>query len=264
MQGLIFDIKRFAVHDGPGIRQTIFFKGCPLDCRWCHNPESKKYSPESFCLKRKFGNHISEETESVGRWMSAGDIIDSVEKDRVFYEESGGCGTFSGGEPLLQTDFLSEVIQLSKKSGFHTSVDTCGYASESDLKKIIPFTDLFLFDVKMTNNNKHKEYTGVSNELIIKNLKLLDEIKMNVLVRYPLIPGVNDLVEDIAGLAALVSSLKNIRTVCILPFHRLSEAKHKKFGYTYRMGGTMEPEKSKIETVSEILKSSGLTVRTGS
>jgi pyruvate formate lyase activating enzyme len=264
-EGIIFDIKKYSIHDGPGIRTTVFFKGCPLHCPWCHNPEGQSSKPEimvrsyrclkdcteclSVCEERALtkvdqaliidrekcdacGKCVkvcsSEAIVTVGRKMNAQEVMQEVEKDMIFHDDSGGGVTFSGGEPLLQSDFLSALLIQAKEKKIHITVDTCGYASSATLDKISDKVDLFLYDVKMIDDQKHKKFTGKSNKLVLRNLKTLAQKGKKVIVRIPLIPGVNDDEENIQKTAKFIQSLKNIKHISLLPYHKLGQDKHKR------------------------------------
>ncbi len=188
MKGLIFDIKRYAIHDGPGIRVTFFMKGCPLECWWCHNPESISPLPQTVQRTDKIGNRQFQVTEQIGKEYSVGELLDIVNRDLVFIEESGGGVTFSGGEPLMQSEFLSEALGLFRQSGIHTAVDTSGQADRRIIDRIIGDTDLFLFDIKHLDPDKHLKYTGVRNGLILDNLTYILSRGKKVNIRIPIIP----------------------------------------------------------------------------
>ena len=189
MQGIIFDIKHYAIHDGPGIRTTVFLKGCPLGCWWCHNPESRSGDIFQYKKQEKIEGRIVEQIETIGKNYTVPEVMKEIEKDIVFFEESGGGVTFSGGEPFKQTEFLKELLKCCKKQEIHTCVDTTGYVKTDQLEKAALFTDLFLFDLKHFDDKMHIKYTGVSNKQILENLQLLDEMGKSVQIRYPLIPG---------------------------------------------------------------------------
>ncbi len=196
MMGIVFDIKRFAVHDGPGIRTTVFLKGCPLRCRWCHNPESMEASPCRLPKTYQVGTSTFTETEAVGSEMSVEELMRELRKEKVFMEESGGGVTFSGGEPLFQPSFLKEMLMACKAEHIHTVVDTSGYASSTALDSVIPFTDLFLFDLKIIDSELHLHWTGVGNSIILANFDRLISAGARVRVRIPLIPGLTVAVEE--------------------------------------------------------------------
>ena len=219
MKGTIFDIQRFSIHDGPGIRTTVFLKGCPLSCIWCHNPESRNPGIETFPGNIKVGTETTSE-----------EILTEVLKDRIFYDESDGGVTFSGGEPFHQPEFLKENLLLCRQNDLHTVVDTSGYTSYDILDEIYELTDLFLFDLKIADYFKHIEYTGVSNELIINNLKKLTERGNKVIVRIPLIPKITDSKENIVGLINHLKKIKNIPEINLLKYNKIGESKYKRFG----------------------------------
>ena len=176
MKGLIFSVKRYSVHDGPGIRVTFFMKGCPLSCLWCHNPEGIFPGKEHFTHTRRIGNREFERVEVVGKDYTVDDIIRILDEEKIFIDQSKGGVTFSGGEPMMQADFLVEALKACKTNGYHTVVDTSGYTAPGNFRAVMPFTDLFLFDIKHLNNEFHLRYTGVSNTDIISNLRMiLDE-----------------------------------------------------------------------------------------
>lgn len=224
-QGTIFKIKRYALHDGPGIRTTVFLKGCPLSCPWCHNPEGQR--PDIETIRKSAGrNKSGHEREPVGWKVTTQELIAEIEKDRIFFDTSGGGVTFSGGEPLMQADFLTELLINCRKIGIHTAVDTSGFAPLEKLKRVAEVTDLFLFDVKVVNPEAHLRLTHCSNQSIIANLKWLDQSGKKVIVRFPLIPGVTDDVANIEAVAELLARLPSLRQVDVLPFHRVGSGKY--------------------------------------
>lgn len=228
MQGLIFDIKRYAVHDGPGIRTTIFFKACPLNCWWCHNPESQDVKTQKLVNKIIIDGITLEQTEYIGKVMTVDELMTEIRKDILFFDESGGGVTFSGGEPLMQFDFLYEVLKRCKQENIHTCVDTSGLISSEKIEKIIPYTDLFLYDLKHFDDTLHKKYTGVSNKLILKNFELLYKKNAKIRARFPLIPGINDTDENIEMLKQFLTKNSLIEQLDILPYHNIANHKYKK------------------------------------
>jgi len=244
--GIIFDIKKYAIHDGPGIRTTIFFKGCSMGCQWCHNPESKNFDVEEFVVKDRVKKTTKNET--VGYEISVDDIIEKIEKDRVFYDESGGGVTFSGGEPLVQTNFLLEILKECKKSKIHTIVDTCGEASWKNFEIIIDYVDLFLYDLKIIDNVLHNKYTGVSNKRIHDNLKKLIESGKQIEIRIPLIPNITDTDINLNNLIDFISSLKIKPSVILLPYNPLNRDKLDRFCLENTF------EKLKIQSKKKLLK----------
>ena len=295
--GIIFNIQRYSIHDGPGIRTTVFLKGCPLNCWWCQNPESQLSGQEmlfwgvrcigcgacsticpSNAIQIKNGIPVTEKEkcilcgkctekcpalarEMIGKKLTTEEVTKEIEKDLVFYEESGGGVTFSGGEPLGQSEFLEGLLNSCREKKIHTAVDTSGYISWGILKKIIPKVDLFLYDLKIMDNERHKKYTGISNEIILENLKKLSSVHHNIFVRFPLIPGINDDYQNIKETGEFLSSLK-ISQVNILPYHYIGIDKYRRLGRTYHLAATQKPpSEEKLSEVSAILSKFNLNVK---
>lgn len=299
-KGTIFDIKRYAIHDGPGIRTTIFLKGCSLRCQWCQNPEGQEAYPEliirasrcamecSECVSvcpqdaiSKDGNSLEidkakcdlcakcedvcvyEALEVVGREMTVEEVMEEIEKDKVFFDESGGGITFSGGEPLVQLDFLEALLNEIRKKGIHVTLDTSGYISFEDLDRISDKVDLFLYDLKIMDDKKHKKYTGVSNKLILENLGKLAERGESVAVRIPLISGINDDDKSIQMFVDYLQSLRNIKQINLLSYHTGGSEKHKRLRKE-RLPRTFEtPSEERIEEIKKILSDAGFSVKAG-
>ena len=264
-EGIIFDIQRFSVNDGPGIRTTVFLKGCPLNCIWCHNPESKECKPEisyteslccncAACIKScdnhkpdENGKHLfnrglcaacgkcvqncyAQALQVIGRGATAGQIRDEALKDQMFYQTSGGGITLSGGEPLAQHFFAKAILSLCKDAGIHTCIETCGAVSRTVLADVLPFTDLFLYDVKETDPKRHLQYTGCDNGQIFANLRWLDVQKAKIILRCPVIPGLNDREDHFCEIALLADELHNVVGIEIEPYHPLGVSKCEKIG----------------------------------
>ncbi|MCK4257488.1 MAG: glycyl-radical enzyme activating protein [Halanaerobiales bacterium] len=297
-KGSIFNIQRYSVHDGPGIRTTIFLKGCPLSCWWCHNPESQSSKLERVfrqeqcigcgtCIKicankaivlidgKASINDAScslcgecvhfcpvNAVEMMGKIVTVEDVMKEIKKDVIFFDESGGGVTFSGGEPLVQNEFLYDLLDRCKQEEIHTTVDTSGYISWEKLNQIASRTDLFLYDIKLMDNEKHKKYIGVSNVLILENLKKLSESDKKIFARIPAIPGINDDDENIIKTGEFLSKLK-IDQVNLLPYHNIGIDKYKKLGMTYKVQNVKVPSDEKMNQLSEILKRMGLNVKIG-
>jgi len=265
MKGLLFSIKRYAIHDGPGIRVTFFMKGCPLDCWWCHNPEG--ISPAALTIERtdRVGEREFKSMEVVGKEYTPEDLLAIAERERVFMEQSGGGVTFSGGEPTLQFDFLLETLKLMKKSGFNTAVDTSGYTSKDLLTEIMPFTDTFLFDIKHIDSEEHKKYTGVENDMIIANLDMILASGGNVMIRIPVIPGVSDSIEYMERLKEFIQARKvsGIKEIDLLPYHKTGSSKYRRFKMEDRMEGVEQIPVSRMKEFKELMASTGIRVKTG-
>lgn len=258
-KGLIYDIRHYCIHDGPGIRTTVFFKGCPLRCAWCHNPESQEGQVELVPVDRELDGKHFENTLTVGSWQSAGEVMQEIEKDAVFYAESGGGVTFSGGEPLMQADFLVELLTLCKQKGIHTAIDTCGHAEPAAPEKVMGLADLWLFDLKLMDDLKHIEYTGVSNELTLSNLKRLADKGKEIIIRFPVIPGITDDEENLDELVKLMKRLRLSR-IDLLPYHATAREKYRRFGRDYMLGGIKSPSEIRMSELKAFFAKAGLGV----
>lgn len=248
--GFIYDIKKYAIHDGPGIRTTVFLKGCPLDCWWCHNPESRNPLPQNRKKLRpqKSLTLFAETPQLVGVRVSAEAVMKEIRKDILFYDQSGGGVTFSGGEPLLQEDFLTSLLKSCRKEDIHTAVDTSGYVKFTAFEKILDFTNVFLYDIKLLDDGLHRKYTGVSNRLIFENLKKLQQKGAAIRVRIPLIPGITDTKLNLEGIISFLKSETQFKRVDLLPFNRMGESKYERLEVEYRLG------KREMQTAEEIEK----------
>lgn len=263
MQGVVFDIKHYAVHDGPGIRQTIFFKGCPMRCQWCHNPESQSAQIEKYCQQNHLGEKVFMRDKKIGWVATTEELLKEIEKDVVFFEESGGGVTFSGGEPLEQFDFVYDLAYKCKERGIHTAIDTCGYAGTKQIDQLTKVIDLFLYDLKLIDSEEHYKYTGVENDLIISNLRFLDMLEQEVIVRFPLIPDITTRPENVKGMVELMSSLTNIKKIDVLPYHNIAKEKYTRFGkpFSLDVGRNLLP--ADVTSIRQQFLKAELEVKTG-
>lgn len=290
MTGCIFDIMKYSVHDGPGIRTTVFLKGCPLNCWWCHNPEGQALKPEIMlwpdrcigcgeCQKACQFQAIAhpenctqcgkcaevcpaEARVLVGRTMSIEETLHEIEKDMVFYRQSGGGVTFSGGEPLMQPDFLEAMLKVCRQREIHTALETTGYARPETLLRLSSLVDLFLYDLKLMDDAAHRKYTGVSNRMIIENLKMLAENQARIIARVPIIPGINDDQKNINDIGELLTSLK-LNEVHLLPYHRAGTDKYRRLNRTYLLPDLKEPTAAYMAVLANQLQKFGLTTKIG-
>lgn len=291
-EGKIFDIQHFGVHDGPGIRTLVFFKGCPMKCAWCCNPESQSPEPHIryidskcnacyACLAVCPANAITPGGETIleinfeackscesrpciqvcnhgalsltGYTIETEKLMDIISRDAAFYRNSGGGVTFTGGEPLAQPEFLAGILAECRKEGIHTAIETCGYCSHEDLKAILPMVDLVLFDIKIIDSEKHRHYTGNSNQVILDNLAWLSTQKKRIVLRFPLIPGITDTEENINDVIKIMKRL-GLKEVDLEPYHSLGVAKYEEFGIINRLGGLLAEAGYPEERLKEILK----------
>jgi len=299
-QPFIFDIKRYAINDGPGIRIVIFLKGCNLNCAWCHNPESisseteRMYAPAKCiqcgtCVMACSEKAITLTSEGIitddvlckmcgkcadvcptkaieisGHPMSVTEIMNEIEKERVFFDQSGGGVTFSGGEPLLQSKFLIELLDECSKRGIHTAVDTAGLANTEIILDVAKRTDLFLYDLKMMDSERHRKWVGVPNEKILENLKAVAATGVKIIIRIPLIGGVNDDAENIKATARFVAELSGEKkSVNLLPYHKIAQTKYQKLGRPDDFQLLEEPTKEAQQQAIAIFEKYGIQASIG-
>lgn len=297
--GLVFLIQRYSVQDGPGLRTTVFMKGCPLRCQWCQNPESLKPYPELMsrdtkCLllgkcveacpvgaitldpqKSRKINWVrcnlcfkcvdacpAKALSKVGEYMTVEEVMAEIERDELFYQRSGGGITISGGEPLLQWQFVYRLLKACKRRHLHTALDTCGYAPWTTLRKVLEYVDLVLYDIKHMEPKAHKEATGKSNRLILSNARMTS-LQTKVWLRIPLIPGFNDSEENLAKLSRLGREIV-AEKISILPYHRLAEEKYKQLGKRYTLVGLEPPSQEHLQEIQKFIQSFDLPVTIGS
>jgi pyruvate formate lyase activating enzyme len=299
IKGFIFNIMRYSIHDGPGLRTSIFFKGCSLSCNWCHNPEGISSVAQRIyrqylcigcgqCMDRCSQNALTltpngvvadekrctqcltcaqtcpaEAMEFIGKSMTVSEVLEEIKKDVPFYDESGGGVTFSGGEPLNQPHFLLEMLNACGELDLHRTVDTAGYADSKLLLKIAEQTDLFLYDLKHMDPLKHRLYTGVSNEKILCNLELLARQGTQITIRIPIVPGINDDEENIERVGAFLGRLPGIHHVHILPYHSVAQGKYRSLKTDFPLADVESPSQMQMEAIAEHLKKNDLQVALG-
>ncbi len=292
---LVIDITRMTVHNGPGIRTVIFFKGCPLRCLWCSTPESQKETPEialfpekcigcgdclpvcpraalspegeSVVLNRSLCDNCgtcasvcyAEALKKIGHPYTVDELVREVIKDKVIYRHSGGGVTISGGEPLLYPDFTFDLLKELKKNGIGTGVDTCGFVPRENIESVLPYVDFFLWDIKHMDREKHIEYTGVSNDLILDNLRFVSEKGIPVYLRLPLIPGYNDSDDNLLDMCQLTKSLPSLVEVHLLPMHHLGSARYAALGREYPIEGLPLFHQDILTRMKRLVESTGLT-----
>ncbi|MCP4379737.1 MAG: glycyl-radical enzyme activating protein [bacterium] len=300
LSGWIFDIKKFALHDGPGIRTTVFCKGCPLRCLWCHNPESLELTAElslsgdkcigcggcveacpsealriddsgtcqcqrdlcqrcGKCVDKCFSGAL----EMIGQEVSVDDVMDQVGKDATFYRVSGGGVTISGGEPLAQSEFVTDILRQCQAEGFHTALDTCGCAPWETLRTAAEYADLVLYDLKLIDSDAHKQYTGATNDLILENLRRLCRDDLPVEIRIPIIPSLNDSDESIDAAGEFISTLENVPPVRLLAYHRFAAAKYARLDRENSHPHIESPDAASLNQIAERLSAFDLTVLAG-
>jgi pyruvate formate lyase activating enzyme len=297
--GLVFNIQKYSVQDGPGIRTTVFLKGCPLCCQWCHNPESMSPRREIIVISQRctgcgecravcpFGEVIAGEgalpprpeqctlcaacvdacptgaRQMMGREMSVAEVVKEVVKDRIFYEDSGGGVTISGGEPLAQPRFLLVLAQALSAAGLRVALDTTGFGGTEHLLAAATFSDLVLYDLKAFNEERHRELTGVSNRTILSNLKALNEMHRNIWIRLPVVPGFNDDLTELERIAGFVAELRSVTLVNLLPFHKSGLHKYARLGWTHAMEGVEAPSAEVMERAAGVFRRRHLKVKIG-
>lgn len=298
IKGVIFNIQKFSLHDGPGIRTIVFFKGCRMTCLWCSNPESQDISPQimfnkNLCTKcgrcqleceysaidmnslyrinKDKCNNCEKCIESClngalvleGKKCSVEEIVKELKKDSIQYRRSHGGITLSGGEVLLQPNFAAELLKECKSYGWHTAIETAMYVNSEAVKKVMPYIDLAMIDIKSMNSEVHKRFTGVGNESILKNIKLSDELAKEIIIRVPVIEGFNADLESIREIAQFSKSLKGLKRIDLLPYHNYGEGKYEAIGKEYLLGELKAPSENKMNTLKSLVKEMGIICTIG-
>lgn len=299
IKGVIFNIQKFSLHDGPGIRTIVFFKGCHMSCLWCSNPESQEIAPQimfnknlctkcgrcesvcenlaidmnssyridkSKCIKCKkcIESCLNGALVLEGKELSVEEIIKELKKDSVHYRRSNGGITLSGGEALLQSDFAVELLKECKSYGWHTAIETAMHVNSEAVKKVIPYIDLAMIDIKSMNNEVHKKFTGVGNDIILENIKLSDELAKEIIIRVPIIEGFNADLESIREIVQFSKSLTKLKRIDLLPYHNYGETKYEASGKEYLLRGLKAPSEDKMNTLKSLVNSMGISCTIGS
>ena len=296
--GIIFDIKKYSIHDGPGTRTTVHMKGCPLSCWWCHNPESQSMTPLILFRREKCigcgacvrscpnkaisvtedslttdmglcdGCGICEDVcpsgarELCGKKYTVDQLMSELRKDEIFFRDGGGV-TFSGGEPLMQPAFVIEALKACGREGFHRALDTCGFVDRKVVTEAAKDTDLFLYDLKHMDPARHRQYTGIDNAVILENLIAISELGSKINIRFPFMPGLNTDDENVRALGKFVSGLKGITGVNILPYHSAARGKHQRWNMEYKLPDLLPPTENQTRRAARILEGFGLKVHIG-
>jgi pyruvate formate lyase activating enzyme len=297
--GFVSKIQRYSIKDGPGIRTTVFLKGCSMRCQWCSNPELINPYPEilkdqKVCLRcgecfsscpedaifKENDEYVINRTlctacgicveacpvdayELIGRSMSVDELVTELIKDLIFYEVSGGGVTFSGGEPTLQHRFVRKVAQELKGKQIHVALDTCGNVPWENLDGLTDVVDLVLYDIKFMDHEKHERFTGANNKLILQNAEKLSDVGVPLIIRLPLLPGINDTIEETVKIASFIEELKSVKQIDVLPYHRYGVGKYEMLGREYRLESLESPDRNHLEHLRDILQAHGFKVTIG-
>jgi len=255
VKGRIFDIQRYSIHDGPGIRTNVFLKGCVLRCRWCCNPESQEYQIQIMRMDGK--------DKVIGRDVTVEEVMEEIKKDTRYYERSGGGVTLTGGETLCQPEFAVALLRECKEAGFHTAIESTACAPYQTIEKLLPYLDLYLLDIKHRNPDKHREFTGKSNELILENARKLAIDAKELIIRVPVIPTFNNTPEEIREIAEFAASLPNVKELHLLPYHRLGQDKYSGLGREYLLDGYRPLTEQDMEPLLFEVEKTGLRCQIG-
>jgi pyruvate formate lyase activating enzyme len=277
--GRIFNLQRFSLQDGPGLRTTVFLKGCPLSCAWCHNPESQSAEPELVKVEGRCiacgGCHGVSEAEAcvdvcptgaqqlLGQDLSVAELVEEVLRDRPFFEQSGGGVTFSGGEPLMQPAFLLQALAELRRLGIHRALDTCGLGRQEDLLEAAALSDLVLFDLKHMDDAQHRAWTGAGNGAILANLEALGRVHGQIWIRVPVIPDVNDDAANLEATACFVARLPGVRRLDLLPYHSTGAAKFRRLGRKYALEQVPSPTTDRMAELADLFQTRGIPTTVG-
>lgn len=253
--GRIFDIQKYSIHDGPGIRTIVFLKGCVLRCRWCCNPESQEYSVQQMIVGGK--------PKTMGRDVTVAEVMEEVERDRPYYRRSGGGLTLSGGECLCQPDFSAALLRAAKENGINTAIESTGCAKWEQIQKLLPYLDLYLMDIKHMSSQKHKQFTSQPNELILENARKIAENAKHLIIRVPVIPTFNDTVPEISAIAKFAASLPNVKELHLLPYHRMGADKYTGLGRDYTLSTLVPPTADHMDRLLDAVLAEGLQGQIG-
>lgn len=254
-KGRIFDIQKFSIHDGPGIRTIVFLKGCVLKCQWCCNPESQNYGIETMIVQGK--------QKKIGRDVTVGEVMEEVKQDLPYYRRSGGGVTLSGGEALCQPVFAVELLKACKEYGLHTAMESTACAGFETIEKYLPYLDLYLMDIKHVNCRKHEEFTGKSNELILENARKIAQSETELIIRVPVIPSFNHTAEEIRSIAEFARTLSGVTELHLLPYHRLGQDKYTGLGREYKLERIVPISNEAMKELSKEVEKTGLTCQIG-
>ncbi len=255
VSGRIFDVQKFSVHDGPGVRTIVFLKGCFLRCKWCCNPESQSYDIQTMMQNGK--------AKTIGRDVTVEEVINIVKQDMPYYRRSGGGMTLSGGEMLCQSDFAYALLRTAKENAINTAVETTGFAPYEKIEKLLPYIDTVLMDIKHINSAKHQAFTSQPNERILENAVKIAQNANKLIIRVPVIPTFNDTEEEIAAIAQFASGLQGVREIHLLPYHRFGKDKYDGLGREYGMGDLPSPTDAHMQTLKAVAERYGLTCQIG-
>ena len=254
-KGRIFDIQRYSIHDGPGIRTIVFLKGCPLRCRWCCNPEGQNYKIEEM--------NVNGEKKIYGEDITVEELLPKLISDEFYFRRSGGGITLSGGECLAQPDFAPHLLHACRDLGYDTAIETTGYSTWENIQKYLPYVDHVLMDIKHINSDKHKEFTGVNNEIILENARKIAESGADLTIRVPVIPGFNNTPEEIRAISEFAASLPNVTHLHLLPYHRLGEVKYEGLNREYLLHGIEPMTNDYMKSLLKVAQESGLECQIG-